>query len=216
VVPGVAHHIVQRGNNRQDVFFVENDFLYYLRILEQQSKRNDFEILGYCLMTNHIHLIGIPAREDSLRNTVGRTHWIYAQYINRAHGRSGHLWQNRFYSCPLDERHLPAAMAYIERNPLRAKIVRHPWNYKWSSAGAHSGDKAATRFLNMAYWNKLLGDLNWKSFLERDEDKNKYLQIRLHTSRGRPWGDERFLAKLETTVGRRLRPLAVGRPKRPK
>ena len=129
VVPGCPHHVTQRGNNRQDVFFVEDDWRTYLRILREQSKRFGLSVDGYCLMTNHVHLVAVPTSENSLAKAVGRTHWLYTQYVNRLHRRSGHLWQNRFFSCALDESHCWQALAYVERNPVRAcpyvLAVRH-------------------------------------------------------------------------------------------
>jgi len=114
VIEGVAHHVVQRGNNRQDVFFVSDDYVAYLRLLEAQSAAYGLRVLGYCLMTNHVHLIAVPSRADSLAKAVGRTDFLYTQYVNRLHGRSGHLWQNRFYSCALDEERFFEALRYIE------------------------------------------------------------------------------------------------------
>ena len=96
MIPGMAHHVTQRGNNQLDVFFVPDDRRVYLEYLREQAARFGFRLTGYCLMTNHVHLIGVPAREDSLAKAVGRTHFLYTQYVNRMHGRSGHLWQNRF------------------------------------------------------------------------------------------------------------------------
>ena len=124
VLEGQPHHITQRGNNRQDVFFLADDRLAYLELLRIHGERFGFRVLGYCLMTNHVHLIGVPARQESLAKAVGRTNFRYTQYINRMHGRSGHLWQNRFYSCALDDVHLCRAMCYVEQNPVRAKMVR--------------------------------------------------------------------------------------------
>src|SRR3989304_6265032 len=132
VVPGMPHHITQRGNNRQAVFFVDDDRRMYLALLKAQAEIHGGGVLGYCLMTNHVHLIGVPQREESLAKAVGRTHFLYSQYINRFHKRSGHLWQNRFFSCALDEVHLLRALAYVERNPVRAKLVRLAWQYEWS------------------------------------------------------------------------------------
>src|SRR5580658_9625112 len=102
VLPAVPHHTTQRGNNRQDVFFVDDDRLAYLKVLQRQSARYGLKIVGYCLMTNHVHLIVVPEHADSLAKAIGRTHWLYAQYVNKLHGRSGHLWQNRFYSNGMD------------------------------------------------------------------------------------------------------------------
>ena len=152
VVPDVPHHITQRGNNRQDVFFVDDDRRVYLSILKEQSEKFGLEILGWCLMTNHIHLIGRPAGPESLAKALGQTHFRYTQYINKFHGRSGHLWQNRFFSCPLGRAHFWKALLYVEQNPLRAKMVRRPWRYPWSSAKAHVENSSDDALLNMAYW----------------------------------------------------------------
>ena len=102
VISDVQYHITQRGNNHQDIFFVDDDRQVYLEFLKKQADRFGLEVQGYCLMTNHIHLIATPHNEDSLAKAIGITHLLYTQYINRMHRRSGHLWQNRFYSCPLD------------------------------------------------------------------------------------------------------------------
>ena len=121
VVESVPHHITQRGNNKQDVFFVDDDRKAYLRMLTEESAKYGLVIDGYCLMSNHIHLIATPQNEDSLSRALGRTHFRYTQYINRMHGRSGHLWQNRYYSCPLGREHFWIAMRYVETNPVRRK-----------------------------------------------------------------------------------------------
>jgi putative transposase len=213
VVPDVAHHITQRGNNRQDVFFTDDDRLYYLEILSASAQKFALEILGYCLMTNHVHIIAVPKREDSLARSIGRTHLLYCQYINRLHNRSGHLWQNRFYSCPLSDRHLFKALCYIERNPVRARILRFAWHYPWSSAAAHIGSDDPAGIIDTAHWRDLCGNMDWREILSRAEDKNELRQIRTCFSTGRPLADDSFLSKLEHAVGRRLRPLPVGRPK---
>ncbi len=131
---------------------MDDDRRVYLSILKEQSEKYGLEILGWCLMTNHIHLIGRPAGEESLAKALGRTHFRYTQYINRFHGRSGHLWQNRFYSCPLGRRDFWKALLYVEQNPLRAGIVRQAWKYPWSSAAAHVDGRDAAGLLNLSYW----------------------------------------------------------------
>src|ERR1700749_4570045 len=139
VIPGVPHHVTQRGNNRQDVFFVDDDRISYLKILGSQCRRYGVAILAYCLMTNHVHHLLIPKTSDALAKALGRTHWLYTQYINRLHGRSGHLWQNRFFSCAMDDEHTLLAARYAEKNPIRAGICRLARRWRWSSAAAHCG-----------------------------------------------------------------------------
>ena len=215
VIPGCWHHVTQRGNNRQDVFFVDDDRRVYLDLLGQQAERFGLAVQGYCLMSNHVHLIVRPRGEQTLAKAVGRTNWLYTQYVNRMHGRSGHLWQNRFYSCALDEEHFWQALAYVERNPVRSKLVRRAWRYAWSSAAAHCGEADPSGLLDLSQWRKMLPrGGSWREALVRPEDAEGVAQLRSWTSRGRPLGSDRFVAKLERALGRRLRPLPVGRPRK--
>ena len=217
VIPGCAHHITQRGNNRQDVFFVDDDRRLYLGLLAEECDARGLDILAYCLMSNHVHLIAVPRDEQSLAKGFGRTNFRYAQAVNRLHGRSGHLWQNRFYSCPLDGRHFWRAMCYVERNPVCAKMVRVAWRYPWSSAAAHCGKSAdKTGLLDMAWWARKSPGRDWPACLQRRQDKTELAALRLCTHRGRPLGTDSFMSKLEKLVGRRLRPLPVGRPRKTK
>ncbi len=113
VIPNIPHHVTQRGNNHQEVFFSDKDRHIYLNFLKQQADKYSLKLLGYCLMTNHVHLIATPAKADSLAKAIGGAHFLYAQYVNRSYDRSGHLWQVRFYSCALAESHFCSAMLYI-------------------------------------------------------------------------------------------------------
>jgi putative transposase len=216
VVPRAAHHVTQRGNNQQDIFFVDDDRRVYLDLLKEQTQKHAVKVLGYCLMMNHVHLVVEPAREESLALAVGRTHFFYTQYVNRVHRRSGHLWQNRFYSCALDDAHLRTVLRYIENNPVRAGMVRRAWEYRWSSAAEHVGRSAGTGLLDLNAWRVLLGKDDWGTLLRQALEAGEVRMLRLSTHTGRPLGSDRFVSKLERAVGRRLRPLAVGRPKRAK
>ena len=216
VVPGLPHHITQRGNNKQNVFFVDDDKRHYLRILQEKSIEYDFSVLGYCLMTNHVHIVGVPARQESLAKAVGRTHFLYTQYVNRRHGRSGHLWQNRFYSCVMDDRYFWICLRYVEQNPVRAKMVRVPWTYPFSSAAVHVGSPDQTGLIDIGQWRKLARGLNWKVILQRRMDKETSVDFQTRYRCGRPLGSDKFISKLEVTLGRRLRPLPGGRPKKKK
>ena len=214
VAPGVEHHITQRGNNRQDVFFVDDDRRVYLAILKEQCRKHGVKLLCYCLMTNHVHFVGVPRDEDSLANAVGRTNYLYALYVNRLHGRSGHLWQNRFDSCVLDQPHLVNALIYVERNPVRAKMVRHAWEYTWSSAAAHVGGADPSGLLDLSSWRRRHRDADWREMLQAHEDDDLVAAIRWTTHRGRPLATDSFISKLEAKLGRRLRRLPGGRPKK--
>jgi putative transposase len=212
VIPGCAHHITQRGNNRQDVFFVEDDRRVYLDLLKGAAAAHGLVVHGYCLMTNHIHLIATPKEEDSLAKAMGRTHFAYTQYVNRLHGRSGHLWQSRFFSCTLDEDHFWTALRYVEQNPVRARLCRMPWRYGWSSAAAHVGQGDASGLLDMRAWARKTDAANWQAALAERLEPGQVRELRVRTQTGRPLASDGFLSKLETKLGRRLRALPPGRP----
>jgi len=196
------------------VFFVADDYELYLGTLKEQSERYGLDVHAYCLMTNHVHLVATPHAGDSLAKAVGRTHWLYAQTINRLHGRSGHLWQGRFYSCALGGEHFRAAVKYVERNPVRARIHRKAWLYPWSSAAAHCGGKDASGLLDLRRWARRWPNELWREELSRRDDREAVRGLQSFTTRGRPLGSDSFLSKAEKLVGRRLRPLPGGRPRK--
>lgn len=195
------------------MFFVDDDRRVYLEFLADYSRRFGLDVLGWCLMSNHVHLVAVPTRKDSLAKVLGQTDSRYAQYVNRLHGRTGHLWQNRFYSCPLDEKHTIAALRYIEQNPARARVVRLPWRYPWSSAAAHVGEGDRWELLDLRAWRSRWRASDWRKMLRSPIRQPVTDAIRHHTSRGRPLGSDSFLSKVEHLLGRRVRPLPVGRPK---
>lgn len=200
VLPGVPHHVTQRGNNRKQVFFGHQDCLLYLQLFKEYASRNRLTLMGYCLMPNHVHLIVIPQEPDSLARTLGRTHANFARAANIRAGTTGHFWQARFYSCPLDERHQWFALAYVERNPLRAGLVPDPAGYLWSSAPTRFGGPDASTILDQSLWQTCYDQDTWRAILtalSRDEALEKRIQDSTRT--GRPLGDEAFLARLEST-----------------
>ncbi|MDZ4859965.1 MAG: transposase [Candidatus Hydrogenedentes bacterium] len=166
-------------------------------------------------MTNHIHMIAALAHADSLNLAIGRTHFLYTQLINRLHGRSGHLWQGRFHSCPMDGAYTMAAMRYVERNPVRAKMTRGPWTYRWSSAAAHTGGTDVARLLDFHAWQELAGAINWKEMLIQPDNKESVAALCLNTHTGRPLASDSFLTKLEHKLGRprKLKPTTKNRSK---
>ncbi len=134
LLAGVACHITQRGVDRRITFSSEPDRATYLRLLRDNLPEADVAILAYCLMSNHVHLVAVPEREDSLALLLRRVHGRYAQYYNTRNGRTGHLWQNRYFACALGRNHLWTALAYVEGNPVRAGLARSAGEYPWSSA----------------------------------------------------------------------------------
>jgi REP-associated tyrosine transposase len=213
VLPGTPHHVTQRGNNSQDVFFDDVDRETYLHYLREQSEAYGLLVVGYCLMRNHVHLVVVPRGAESLATGVGRTHYRYAQHVNRRHERSGHLWQNRYFSCVMDDGHAVAALLYVERNPVRAGLVERPWDYRWSSAGAHVGRGDPSGVIDVDLWWDHWTPQGWRSSLEAPPDELLLETIRRCTSCGRPFGAEGFVRDLEAALGRRLKARHVGRPK---
>lgn len=214
IVVGLAHHITQRGNYRQKVFEKREDYIKYINWINEYSKKYGIQIQAYCLMNNHVHFIAIPNNKDSISKTFDYTHMRYSQYKNIEKKASGHLWQGRFYSCVLDERHEIEAMRYIERNPVRAKLVKKAWEWEWTSAGEHIGSSESHIQIIKDKESLIMNKKEWKEFLcEKDQDEF-IKEIRQKTSTGRPLGDESFIEKLEKEFEKRLVALPWGRPKK--
>jgi REP-associated tyrosine transposase len=144
VVPGIPHHITQRGVRSVRIIFSDQDRTDYLQLLGHYSEIYGLHLASYTLMDN-FHLIGIPDREESIRKGVGTAHWYYTRGINFRQGKRGYLFQGRPFSSPLDDDHFLAALGYVERNPVRAKMVAQAWQYEWSSARYHVGVEEKTR-----------------------------------------------------------------------
>ena len=213
VVPEFPHHIIQRGNRRQKVFFNEGDYSEYLRLLNSYSHRFKVDILAYCLMPNHIHLIATPLKNGNLAQAIGETHRNYTRFINFREKWRGYLWQGRFSSYVLDERYLLSATRYMLLNPVKAGIVKNPWDYKWASTKHHM------RIDN----NSLVKDVllkglieNWKDFLSEASDNNDVRLFQLHERTGRPLGDNAFIEKLESLLKIDLKKKRAGRRKKEK
>lgn len=202
VVPGFAHHVTQRGNRKADLFETDGDRLAYLRFLRTYAVKHDLAVWAYCLMTNHIHLIVVPKRSNSLSLALHDAHTVYAMHFNERTGLVGHLWQGRFYSCPLDEEHLWAAVRYVERNPARAGLVENAWDYRWSSAAAHCSLREDA-ILSGAFPRAGVID-DWQQWLSEADDGDAADVLRQKTRSGRPCGSATFTDQLEQLLGREI------------
>ena len=211
VVPGVPHHIVQRGNRRQNVFFGDADKNAYLELISNACAKHGVDIWSWCLMSNHVHFIAVPAAEDSLSNCFSDAHVRYTRRINLREKWKGHLWQGRFSSSPLDERYLLAAVRYVERNPVRAKMVRLPWEYEFSSAPYHIGARDVDPLIRN---DRTLQNLieNWLDYLHDQDAEDDLSRIRKEESGGRPIGSEAFIKDLEISLNRSFDRGTPGRP----
>jgi putative transposase len=137
VVPECPHHVTQRGNRRERVFFEPGDYKFYRSLLAEACAGTGTKVWAYCLMPNHVHLILVPQDIDGLRSTFAEAHRRYTNFINRRQGWTGHLWQGRFGSVAMDEDHLASAVLYVSLNPVRAGLVRRAEEWPWSSVRAH-------------------------------------------------------------------------------
>ena len=209
IVPGVPHHVTQRGNRRQRTFFCLDDYLLYLAVMADACREHEVEIWAYCLMPNHTHLIAVPSTEGSLRNAIGDAHRRYTTAINQREGWRGHLWQGRFASFPMDGRHTIAAARYIESNPVRAGLVDRAEDYVWSSARAHLAgrDDALVRVAPLLERHE-----DWAALLGADTNPELTDEFRKHEKTGRPLGADEFVEELEKALNRVLRPRKPGRP----
>jgi putative transposase len=211
----VPHHVTQRGNRREVVFFTDDGRLAYLAWLKDYAEKHEVEILAYCLMTNHVHLIAVPASEDGLHRALKPLHMRYAQRVNRERRWKGHLWQGRFFSSALDEDYLWAAIRYVERNPVRARMVRKAENYRWSSAGAHCRLRQDDVLTTKTTWRKqfeAVGD--WSVWLAQGDEPEKLEVLRRNAEKGLPCGSDKFIQKLEKLTGRVLQYRPRGRPRK--
>lgn len=188
--------MTQRGTGRQVVFYTRRDRAVYLRLLKENSQRAGVRILAYCLMPNHIHLVAVPEEEGSLAVALRRTHGRYAQYLNARKLRCGHLWQNRFYSCALDERHLWMALRYVERNPVRAGLAGSVGEWEWSSAAAHLTGADARYVLDMGFWEESGGVERWVALLAGEDEEEQAKLLMRSTYAGKPLGSNEFLERI--------------------
>ena len=201
------HHVTQRGNRRLQTFYSDGDYRAYLRLLVEAKEKARVAIWAYCFMPNHVHLVVVPSKRGGLTRLMQHPHRRYAWRVNKRMKWQGHLWQSRFYSCPLDEEHLIAAVRYVELNPVRAGLCDDPKDWQWSSIHAHLNGK-----------DDVLVDVS--PMLDRIHDWNSYLvesvadsvieSIRRSSASGRPAGDDSFVSMVEMATGMRLRKCRPG------
>ena len=211
VVPGLPHHVTQRGVRRQTTFFDDLDYRRYLEIATALLPDSALQIWAYCLMPNHIHAVVIPQRPDALARYFGKLHKKYAQITNFRYEWSGHLWQSRFYSVVMDEQHTLTALRYVERNPVRLGIARYPQDWPWSSA---RGNLQILTDPLIPGRPALSIVPNWSDYVSVPETDDELKSLRKVTGTGRPCGDDGFIEKLEAASGRKIRTRTAGRMKK--
>ena len=223
VIPGVAHHVTQRGNRRLPIFFSDEDREAYVALAADACAATGTRCLAWCLMDNHVHLILVPPSAEGLRATLGEAHRRYSRMINFREGWRGYLFQGRFASYPMDDAHLVAAVRYVENNPVAARMVAWAEDWPWSSARSHVAGKRVRgdRLTDVAALGAHVR--NWRAMLRHgaelgDADGDgealaEAIEARLRT--GRPLGTEEWLERQEAALGRPLAPQRRGpKPKR--
>lgn len=208
VLPGVPHHVTQRGNRREKTFFGADDYALYLDLLASASAQHGVEIWAYCLMPNHVHIVAVPRDEDGLARTFRYVHRHYTGYVNARMRVTGHLWQGRFSSVAMDEAHLFAALRYVALNPVRARLVAKAEDWSWSSVHAHFAGQD-DHVVSVAPALERVGD--FKAFLgEAFDEAITYAALRKAETLGRPVGSAEWLDDMEARTGLALKPRKRG------
>jgi putative transposase len=207
VIPGLPHHVTQRGNGRARTFFGDDDYALYRDLLAASCRAAGVDVWAWCLMPNHLHLILVPSDADGLRRALAPVHRRYAGIIQGRRKRTGHFWQGRFGCVAMDEEHLAAALRYVSLNPVRARLVSRARDWRWSSARAQLGgrDDGVTA---LAPVRQRFPD--FADFLSEEADADTIERLRRAESIGRPLGNRKFLDTIERTTKRRLRPAKRG------
>ncbi|NOQ50846.1 MAG: transposase [Desulfuromonadaceae bacterium] len=213
IAPGYPHHVTQRGNNRSTTFFDDEDRQTYLQLLYKYAGKFSLQIWAYCLMDNHVHLLAVPEKDESLARGFGLTNQVYTQYLNRKRIQSGRIWQNRFFSCIVeDDEYLWTVARYIENNPLKVGLADMAESYRWSSAKAHLTG-SADELLHEPSWLEPQDRQSYAEFMLQSNEESENI-LRKATRTGRPFGSETFIDKMELQLNQALRPRKPGRPKK--
>jgi putative transposase len=196
VVPGAPHHVTQRGTRRQPTFFHASDYETYLRMAAHAFAAARVEVWAYCLMPNHVHLIATPETENGLAQAVAATHVRYARYINYREGWTGHPWQDRFSSFPMDEDHFRLCARYVGLNPVRAGLTRRAVDWPWSSVQAHVSGKPDPLLSPTPLAERLGVDL--ARFFDLDVSQDGRRLVQGATRSGRPLGSAAWAKTLSS------------------
>jgi putative transposase len=208
VVPGLPHHVTQRGNGRARTFFDDADYALYRDLLAASCRAANVEVWSWVLMPNHVHLILTPTDADGLRRALAPVHRRYAGVVHARLHRTGHFWQGRFGAVAMDEAHLATAARYIALNPVRARLVERAQDWRWSSVRAHlsgRGDGLTTLAPLLERYP------DFAALVEAGPDEAAFERLRRAETIGRPLGDTAFVSALEAMTQRALAPGKRGR-----
>ena len=219
-LPGVPCHVYTRGNNRGDCFFEDHDRVLYLRYLDEAARANRCAIHAYVLMTNHVHLVVTPAVSGGLSRMMQSVDRRYAKFINASRGRTGTLYEGRFRANPIQtEPYFLACMRYVEMNPVRARLVEAPADYRWSSHRENASGAPGTILTPHEEYLGLGPDAPsrgaaYRALFEEDLDAGVVTAIREHAAQGKVLGLPEFQRKIEAELGRPAGLVSRGRPAR--
>ncbi|MFZ0257283.1 MAG: transposase [Gammaproteobacteria bacterium] len=220
ILPGQPQHVIHRGNNRSDIFFSEDDYLFYLDALCSAGQKHACEVHAYVLMTNHVHLLMTPQQGNSLSKVLQSVGRRFVQHINFTYERTGTLWEGRYRSTLIDsERYLLTCMRYIELNPVRAGLVRHPRHYRWSSYRANGEGKHDPLLSPHSLYENLGRTAvdcrrTYRELFKAPLEEATINAIRQSTNTGWTLGDDRFRRAIEAQLKRRAQPLPRGGDRR--
>ena len=212
IIPGIPHHVTQRGNGRQRTFFSDDDYALYRDLLREHAAASGVAVWSWVLMPNHVHLILVPETQDSLRACLSKVHRAYAGHIHAREQRTGHFWQGRFGCVALDEAHLIAAIPYVALNPVRARLVARAQDWRWSSVHAHLDRAKGDGLTDAAPVLERVED--FAALLVAGEDEALSTALRRAERVGRPLGDGAFMDWIEAKLGRNAKPQRRGPARR--
>jgi putative transposase len=218
---GLVYHAVNRGNNRADVFADDADRIAFLESLARTKARYPFRLFGYCLMTNHFHLLLRPEPGQSISRILQSLTVAHTWRYHKRHRTTGHVWQGRFKSPVIqDDLHLLVVLRYIEANPLRARIVSDPADYGWSSFRQHGMGQDDPLLSSFSEWDELGNSdaerrRRWRSKVRALQDDTELGSVRRSLSSGRPLGDPKWTERTAERLKIELSPRPRGRPRKP-
>jgi len=220
VLPGVHYHLIQRGNNRQACFYADDDYSFYLEWLRTYVRDAGCAVHAYVLMTNHVHLLLTPSTAGGAGALMKRLGQRYVQYVNRTYRRCGTLWEGRFRSClTREESYVLDCYRYIELNPVRAGIVEHPGEYRWSSYRANAqGEESEVLAPHESYralgTDEQVRQTAYRELFRYQLDPGLVDEIRKATNGNYALGSSRFQEEVAKALGRRVVRGRSGRPKK--
>jgi putative transposase len=218
-LPDIPQHVIQRGNNRQPVFFADDDYCFYLACLQRAAEQHACAVHAYVLMTNHVHLLVTPSQANGVAKLMQSLGRRYVQYVNVTYQRTGTLWEGRYRACLVEaDTYLFSCSRYIELNPVRAAMAPHPGAYPWSSYRWHACGEPDPVITDHSLYHALGSTPDerqaaYRGLFEEVLDARVLQDIRTTLHQSRVLGTERFKDAIEEPLARRVRPGRPGRPR---